>query len=687
MQEGNSARAAMSTENYDACYPDQPVVDRYLPVWAKLPAFATKPAFIWADDDAASTRTALTYAQLDAAAGRMARNLLGTVGSLRRGDAVLVLASPGLRLVKLLFACQRAGLTAVPVVPPDPARFDGPAHAHLLRAVSQTRPTAAVADAGYIDSVAKTVSSSVAAAGGDNARARLAATAMLGSLRWLAVDELEREREGGGDGPGPEAPYVGCGPDDVYLIQYTSGATGVPRPVVVTAGSAAHNVRAARKAYDLHPGSVIVSWLPQYHDCGLVFLLLTVVAGATCVLAAPGVFLRRPRLWLELVSEFGATCTPVPSFALPLVLRRGRGHRRDRRRLLELGSLRNLILINEPIYESSVDEFVEAFCSHGLRATSVSPSYGLAENCTFVSTAWRTSESSSGHIPSYMKLLPSARLSPPPSSAANEVPEIEIAVVDEDTGEPVEDGVEGEIWVSSPSNASGYLGHPSATREVFCARVPGRAGACFVRTGDRGVVRGPERYLYVVGRSADVITLDDGVGGGRRRVHAHYVETAAFGSAPDRLRGGCVAAFATSSTLWSRSQTGVVAVVAELQKVIAGVGDHRGLCDGIRAAVWRDEGVMVGLAVLVDGGVVPKTTSGKLRRGAAREMLAAGKLPVVFEARYDDGNGPVAALRTAEEEMAGKSAASWLAGEDGETGMATEAFGSASRRLRLQSFL
>ncbi|XP_066361855.1 uncharacterized protein [Miscanthus floridulus] len=669
----------MCTENYDVCYPDQPVVDRYLPVWAKLPAFAAKPAFIWADDDAASTRTALTYAQLDAAAGRMARNLLGTVASLRRGDAVLVLASPGLRLVKLLFACQRAGLTAVPVVPPDPARFDGPAHAHLLHAVSQVRPTAAVADAGYIDSVAKTVASSVAAAGGDNARARLAA--MLGSLRWLAVDELERERGCNG----PEAPYVGCGSDDVYLIQYTSGATGVPRPVVVTAGSAAHNVRAARKAYDLHPGSVIVSWLPQYHDCGLMFLLLTVVAGATCVLAAPGAFLRRPRLWLELVSEFRATCTPVPSFALPLVLQRGRGHRREQRRSLQLGSLRNLILINEPIYKSCVDEFMEAFCSHGLRATSVSPSYGLAENCTFVSTAWRRSECSSARLPFYMKLLPSARLSPPPSGA-NEVPEIEIAVVDEDTGEPVEDGVEGEIWVSSPSNASGYLGHPSATREVFCARVPGRAGACFVRTGDRGVVKGAERYLYVVGRSADVIAIDDN-GGERRRVHAHYVETAAFGSAPDRLRGGCVAAFATSSTPWPPSRTGVVAVLAELQKGSAGGGDHRGLCDGIRAAVWREEGVSVGLVVLVDGGVVPKTTSGKLRRGAAREMLAAGKLRVVFEARYDDGNGPVAAVLAEEEEMAAKAAASWLAGEGGETGMATEAFGSASRRLRLQSFL
>ena len=572
----------------------------------------------------------------------------------RRGDTVLLLASPGHCLVKLIFACQRAGLVAVPISPPDPSKLGTPAaRRHLLRAVAQTRPAAAVADAGYIGAVME------------------CPVAELKRLRWVPAGHLE-SRRGPGDaataaaasgGPGY---YGGCAAGETYLIQYTSGATGAPRPVVVTAGAAAHNVRAARKAYGLHPGSVVASWLPQHHDCGLMFLLLTVVAGATCVLASPAAFVRRPRLWLELVAEFRATCTPVPSFALPLVLRRGRPAHGARP--LDLGSLRNLILVNEPIYESSVVEFVEEFGRAGLDAAAISPSYGLAENCTFVSTAWRGA-CSDDDLPSYMRLLPSARLSPPPPSSGDVWPEIEIAVVDEETGEPVEDGVEGEVWVSSPSNASGYLGHPSASLEVFCARVPGRAGACFVRTGDRGVVKGAERYLYVV-------ALDG--------VHAHYVETAAFGSAPDRLRGGCVAAFTTSSTPRSLSQTDV-AVVAELQK--GGGGDHMGLCDRIREAVLREEGVRVGLVVLVDGGQMPKTTSGKLRRGAAREMLLTGKLRVVFQARYDDGDGSVAGVRGNEgEDMAEASAAGWLAGEGGETDMST-AFGSASRRLRLQSFL
>ncbi|KAF8676106.1 hypothetical protein HU200_047611 [Digitaria exilis] len=363
----------MSTENYDPYYPDQPVVDQYLPVWAKLPAFAHKPAFIWADDDTtpSSSYAALTYSDLNAAAQRMSIALLDTVS---RGDTVILLASPGLRLVKLIFACQRAGLVAVPIVPPHPSANPS-AHRHLLRAVSQTTPSAAVADAGYI-------------------------SAIMDSPAFSAT--LKRLR-------------------------------------------------------------VIVSWLPQYHDCGLMFLLLSVVSGATCVLASPAAFLRRPRLWLELVDAFRATCTPVPSFALPPVLRRG--GRRGTTRPLNLGSLRNLILINEPIYESSVDEFVHEFGRAGLDPASISPSYGLAENCT------------------------------------------------------------------SPSS---------------------------------------------------------------------------------------------------------VVVVAELQKGRSGNVRLRSICDGIRRAVWEEEGVKVGHVVLAESGGVPKTTSGKLRRAMAREMLAGELIPKVFEAFYDE---------------------------------------------------
>ncbi|CAL9135177.1 unnamed protein product, partial [Musa textilis] len=586
----------MTCENYDPLFPDQPVVDRYLSIWAIQPSFRDKPAFIWTQDSPGGlTWTSITYSELDNAAEAMASQLLCT---LNRGDSLLLLCSPGLRLVKLLFSCQRAGLVAVPVIPPDPFAFSpacrGPAHHHLLRAVSQVKPNAAVADRRYIAAVTGSVSSS------DDRLGHL-----LQKLRWLSVEHLDDECPPAATSSLSPSPYLGS----------------------------AHNVRAARKAYDLQPSSVVVSWLPQYHDCGLMFLLLTVVAGATCVLASPSAFLHRPRLWLELVTEFHATCTPVPAFALPLVVQRGGIN--HGKLPLNLGSLRNLILINEPVYKFYVDEFIKEFAAAGIDPSSVAPSYGLAENCTFVSTAWPSDEgcrSRYPNMPSYNKLLPSARLGSP-SSSSSEGAEIDIVVVDDETCEPVDDGVEGEIWVSSASNASGYLDHPSLTREVFHGRLLGGTGRRFVRTGDRGVIRGEERYLYVTGRDSDVVRTHDER---NQYVHAHYIETAAFSSSSKQLRGGCVVAFDAEQLV----------VMAELQKKKEeerGVDVYREICEKIREGVRKEEGGRVGWVALVERGSIPKTTSGKPRRWLAKQKLLEGSLRLVYEARFAAGRHESAA--------------------------------------------
>jgi hypothetical protein len=269
---------AMSTENYDPFYPDQPVVDQYLPVWANQHAFGSKPAFIWAGDDAGTSprTTAFTYSQLNATVERMAESPRDREQGRHCPPARV--AGPALRQAHL----RVAGL----IIPPDASKLgtsgEGEAHRHLLRAVSQARPVAAVADAGYIDTVMNSP-----------------ASAALKCLRSLSVCRLESSvttsRAAATDN---DAVWMGSGPSKAYLIQYTSGATGTPRPVMVTAGAAAHNVRAAWKAYDLYPSSLVASWVLQYHDCGLMFLLLTFAAGATCVLASP--------------ADFKAACTPRP---------------------------------------------------------------------------------------------------------------------------------------------------------------------------------------------------------------------------------------------------------------------------------------------------------------------------------------------------------------------------------------
>lgn len=617
----------MNYENYDPCFPDQPVVDLYLRTWVNLPAFHLKPAFIWVEDAGAPTGSpsSMTYEQLNTSVQCVSSNLLQR--QLRRGDTVVILCEPGLELVEVIFACQRAGLTAVPTTPPHPS-FSGGNHHHLVRVLSQTKPKAAIAAKCYINRVREYVSS--------NSSSFNRLSELLQMIEWIPVEEIKGQtHRKASNGQWDISRYSGCKADDIYLIQYTSGATGVPKPVLVTAGAAAHNVRTARRAYNLHPNSVIVSWLPQYHDCGLMFLLLTIVSGATCVLTSPKSFINRPGLWLELISEYKATCTPVPSFTLPLVLKRGGVGKGSS--CVSLESMKNLIIINEPIYKALVDEFVDAFGPFGLKPSCISPSYGLAENCTFVSTAWRSGDDEK--FPVYKSLLPTARLT---LSVEEEAEEIQIIIVNQETHELVNDGIEGEIWISSPSNASGYLDHPSLTREMFNARLKNiNTAGCFVRTGDRGIVIGKERYLFVTGRCSDIIKLENG-----QEIHPHYIETAAYNSCLDLIRGGCVAAFEVARR---------IVLVAEVQISEGEPLLFKEMSEMIRKEVKNKENVELGWVVLVKCGSLPKTTSGKIQRWAVKNKLVEGGFKVVMKMEFEtNGNSSLLFKRITRENLGEK---------------------------------
>lgn len=164
----------MNQENYDPCFPDQPVVDLYLPLWANLPAFRSKPAFIWAEDGSNHATKTLTYAQLNDSVQSISSQLLIP---LQRGDTVVILCSPGLELVEIIFGCQRAGLLSVPIFPPDPS-FPKQNYLHLVRALSQTKPKAAIAHRDYITKVQKYISSPF----NDKKLAQ-----MLQNLKWVRM--------------------------------------------------------------------------------------------------------------------------------------------------------------------------------------------------------------------------------------------------------------------------------------------------------------------------------------------------------------------------------------------------------------------------------------------------------------------------------------------------------------------
>ncbi|EFJ19528.1 hypothetical protein SELMODRAFT_111112 [Selaginella moellendorffii] len=577
--------------NYDPIFPDCPVVDHCLSIWSRQAAFHSKPAFVWIDESSEEEEPAvLTYGLLDSLAAATSSWLIHVEG-LKRGDRVVLLYPPGLDFISVIFGCQRAGIAVIPLVPPSASSNKTKSGKDIMEVILEASPVAFISP--------KSLSAQL-----DGSSAK--AIAAYFNLRWIALepDKIHSVSLESVD----DDSYVRLSrAEDLFLIQYTSGSTGAPKPVMISAGAAAHNARAARRAYDLQPSSIIVSWLPLYHDCGLMFILLTITCGATSFLSSPFSFSKRPWLWLEMLSKFKATCTVVPAFALPLVESKlvqdnSFPDPKARHLQLDLSHLESLILVNEPILAASVNSFLKSFSRFGLRKDSIAPSYGLAENSTFVCTAWKKS----GDFPVYQDLLPSGKI----SSAHDDLQEMNLRVVDPGTSKEVPDGEEGEVWISSPSMGSGYVNDPALSSQTFQAKIHG-SRAFFLRTGDTGVIS--HGFLFITGRIKDQLLLD----GGRRKIHPQYLESTAFSFSP-LLRPGCAVIFQ------ARGEN--IVLIAETASGSIATPDAQAIASRIFVEILSKHEAPVWTIVLVSPRSIPKTTSGKLRRSEARRMYLSGEL-------------------------------------------------------------
>ncbi len=296
---------------------------------------------------------AWTYAELD----RRARALgvaLAEAGA--RGERVLLLLPPGLDFVAAFFGCLYAGAVAVPVYPPRSARM-----LPRLRAILEdSRPA-----------VALTISSVLSRIEG-----RFQETLSLPGMRWLTVEEIDL-----GLAEAWRAPEVR--EDDLAFLQYTSGSTSTPKGVMVSHGNLLHNEMLIQRACGHNAGSVFISWLPLYHDLGLIGnVLQTVYVQATCVLMAPVAFLQRPLRWLKAVSDYRGTTSGGPNFAYDLCARKIPAHERE---ALDLSSWEVAFNGAEPVLADTLDRFAGTFAASGLRRGALYPCYGLAEATLMVS--------------------------------------------------------------------------------------------------------------------------------------------------------------------------------------------------------------------------------------------------------------------------------------------------------------
>jgi acyl-CoA synthetase (AMP-forming)/AMP-acid ligase II len=519
-----------------------------------------------------------TYAQLSRSVHQAAA-LLSRAGVVP-GDAVLLCVTRPDAFFAFLVAAQVLG--AVPAPLPSLADLQLQSYAARLRSVARdARPRALVVD---------------------DARARQAVTVALEGEELSLVDAAGLDAEAL---PLEQPLDWRCRPDGIAFLQYTSGSTGEPRGVVVRHGNLTANLRAIIEGGRMDGRDVVYSWLPVFHDMGLVAgLLLGMYLGIPAYVAPLKSFVYRPDSWLRAIHRFRATFSPAPNFAYHLLATRIPD---SALRELDLSSWRLAFDGAEPIDPRTADAFIQRFAPAGFRASSFRPAYGLAEATLAVSFVPPEAPLRTDTVDRQALAAGQARPVAPGTeggaaiiSAGKPVPGHRVRILSTEDGRELPERQVGEVAVTGPSVTPGYL------RELREGAAPREE----LRTGDLGYFA--EGELFIVDRLKDLLVV-----GGRK--HAPSDVERVVGTL-EGVRTGAVVAFGVRGE--EGTEEVVLAVTAE-----AGAVDGAALEGTVKRAVQEHFGFPPRV-VLVRPGALPKTSSGKLQRSACRALYLEGKLPL-----------------------------------------------------------
>lgn len=533
---------------------------------------------LYMSDTGACELETCTWVELDMRVRALARRLAQTC---ERQDRVIIALPQILDYPVAFFACLRVGLVAVPL--PEPST---PAH--------QQRLAAAMSDCS--PAVVLTTSSDaqkVQGACGD------------AGVTVMTVDGDD------GNTPPPAAP-VSLSPDDAAYLQYTSGSTSSPAGVVVTHGALERNLQQIVERFAPTRECTAVSWLPFYHDMGLVNgLLMSTYLGCRAVFMDPLLFLKDPSIWMRCLEKYPHAYSAAPNFAFDLCVRKVRPEQLTG---LDFSGVHGVVVGSEPISPAVMTIFEERFSDYGWRTDALMPSYGLAENVVLVSGDRGVRTYSVDAAAMRRDRVVSAQPGNPSLSlvgCGRPVEGLTICIVDPHEGVPSPHGHIGEIWCHDPEAPQRYWSALEREDGVFGGRLVNSGDfpdGPWLRTGDLGAFIDGE--LVVTGRLKDLIIID-GVN--------HYpsdIERTVESS--DRIfRPGRSAAFSVSDDLGQEARVVVVAEVRATDR------DETSLVSDVRAAVMRDHQVPLHDLVLVAAGTLPLTTSGKVRRRATRDSYLA----------------------------------------------------------------
>jgi fatty acid CoA ligase FadD32 len=539
------------------------------------------------------------------------------------GDRVAILCPQSLDYLVAFFGVLYAGRIAVPLFDPSEPGHVGRLHAVL----DDCEPSAIMTTSDSAEGVRKFFRSRPA-----KERPRV-----------IAVDAVPNEVAATWESPVETI-------DTIAYLQYTSGSTRTPTGVEITALSLAHNVVQVLHALEGKEGDRGVTWLPFFHDMGLIAIMSSPVLGQHNTFMTPASFVRRPVRWLRALAgvdgDDGPTYSLAPNFAFEHAASRGLPH--DDEPPLDLSNVKALLNGSEPISVASMRKFTDAFKPFGLQEKVIKPCYGLAEATLFVSIT----PIQEGPTIIYVDrdALNNHRFVEVDADAPNAVTQVSAGkvgvdewatIVDVETATELPDGQIGEIWLHGTNMGLGYWNREDETSEVFKNILKSRTNpshaegapddGTWVRTGDYGTYY--EGNLYITGRVKDLVIID-----GRN----HYPQDLEYSAQESSraLRTGYVAAFSVPAnelpaTVFDNPHAGLRYDPEDTSEQLVIVGerapgahklDYQPIADNIRAAIAVRHGVTVRDVLLVQAGSVPRTSSGKIGRRACRSAYLDGSL-------------------------------------------------------------
>ncbi len=536
--------------------------------------------FLINDQDALS----ISYGQLDAEVRTLAAQLQHRQA---KGQRAVLLYPPGYAFTQAFLACLYAGVVAVPAYPLKPRQGLDRLAALLMDAQATLILTT--------EKVHQALNSRLETSG--------------------ATDQIEVIVTDIPQDPSLAFQYEKLSSDHLAFLQYTSGSTGTPKGVMVSHANLMHNQQVIQQTFGHHSDSIVVGWLPMYHDMGLIGnMLQPLYVGFPCVLIPPIQFIQKPIRWLKAISQYQATTSGGPNFAYALCVQKVT---EEALPTLDLSSWDLAFNGAEPIRAATLKAFSNRFTACGFRETAFFPCYGMAET-TLMATGAEKSVS-----PEVLAVddesLKNGQLALTENNSATQqlvgcgrpVEGMEIRIVDPQTLKACEENQVGEIWVKGPSVTQGYWQKEALTKETFKAFINATNEGPFLRTGDLGTLS--KGQLFVTGRIKELLII-------RGKNHYPYDLEHTI-QQHEVLKQGCGAAF----TIEEKGDNRLV-IMQEVKREWIQDFNAAEMTSWAKEQVTRVHGLQLYDICFVKPNTVFKTSSGKIQRGKCKQRYVDGEL-------------------------------------------------------------